>query len=51
VGGIFGAGLALLFMQLHKMLKRASHRVGLHEHKTPILSGVFCRPTADNGCL
>jgi hypothetical protein len=31
--------MALFFMQLHKVLKRASHSIGLHEHKTPVLSG------------
>lgn len=39
LGGVLGAALAVFFMQLHKTLKRASHAVGLHEHKTPILSG------------
>ena len=39
VGGLIGAAMALFFMQLHRTLKRASHAVGLHEHKTPVLSG------------
>jgi hypothetical protein len=34
--------MALFFMQLHRTLKRASHAVGLHEHKTPVLSGRHC---------
>lgn len=43
VGGLIGAAMALFFMQLHRTLKRASHAVGLHEHKTPVLSGRHCR--------
>ena len=35
--------MALFFMQLHKALKRVSHSVGLHEHKTPVLSGQTCQ--------
>ena len=39
VGGVLGAALALLFFALHRALKKASVAIGLHEHKTPVLSG------------
>ena len=31
--------MALVFMQLHKTLRRLAHAAGIHEHKTPIMAG------------
>lgn len=39
VGGLLGAMLAVAFFVLHRTLKRASMAMGLHEHRTPVLSG------------
>jgi len=33
--------VALIFMQLHKALRRLAHAAGVHEHKTPVMAGAW----------